>query len=202
VLLAATVLMVTVLAAAGALAAPPLPAEAEVTATFQAARDALAAGDGRGALAWLSRDSRNRIEQIRRVAANSGGALPASLGPSEKLAVLGLRRLVPARQLQHSAAPDLVGRMVSGGLVPPSRVAAAELGPVTVSGNQAGAPLRVQGLTLPIRLGFVRERGSWRVDAAPALKTTDTLLRLFAGGSGRSEEDYLSRLAERLPGGR
>ena len=196
-------LLIALLTAAAPALADPLVgsldqrARQQVETLFGTARAALAAGDGPTLLAQLSRRSLMRLEAVRN-AARLGDAAPLTgLGPSEKLGVLGLRRHFSATDLRRLRTADLVGRLLAGRWLRPATVRETQLGDITVAGNEASAPLLIDGRPSLADAHFVREGGGWHLDLTRTAATADSMLRLLIQFSGQPEDAYLGHLLDR-----
>ncbi|MEI8394466.1 MAG: hypothetical protein WCF85_07005 [Rhodospirillaceae bacterium] len=198
----AALLCVAAVTLASTVSALELPSERaarqQVDAVFTAARLALQKGDGMTLLGLLTRTSRSRLEAIRSTA-RSGSVAPLDrFSPSEKLAVLSLRRFVPAAELRRLKTAELIEYALERHWLRPETVAEAGLGVITLEGDRAGAPLIVKGKPGLLRAEFLREGGHWRIDLTRTGALADGLIRLFAGVAGQSDEDYVRHLVGRL----
>lgn len=201
--LAGTLVLVVcgVIGSAGAVTRDGLDAERQgVIATFGKAQSLLAAGNGAGALALLSRPTLARVETIHTTALSSDKRKVAALGPSERFAAVGLRHFLTSTQLRRMSVPDLANHALSNGWLGPNIIAQSSLGNVTVNGDRAVATVLVKNKPTLVPAEFVRENGAWRIDLVKTLTLSDGLLRTFATLNGQTEDGAIASLLERLSG--
>ncbi|MBI1208688.1 MAG: hypothetical protein GC191_15560 [Azospirillum sp.] len=171
--------------------------QAGVRDAFAAARGALVQGDGAAALGWLSSGTRARLDAIRGAATARGEPALGGRGPIDKIAILGLRRFVPAPVLHGLDGAALLHRVVAEGWLPRAKVEGSALGPVAIQGERAAAVVLVDGKPSLLRAEFVQEDGGWRIDLTRLAAMGDGLLRLFASSKHRSEDDYIAELLDK-----
>ena len=172
-------------------------ARQQIQTLFADARSRVTAGDGAGVLSLVSRATLARVEAVHTASRVVTTPL-AGLGPSEKLAARTLRRFVPAAQLRRQPLSELVSKALTQHWLDSAMVDNTELGIIAVNGTHASAPVLVRGRPALVRAEFVRDGGRWRIDLTPTLTATDGLLRMFAGLSGQSEDEYIEKLVGRL----
>jgi hypothetical protein len=177
----------------------PVDDERAVTQVFETARTALAEKRGAVAIQLLTHTSLDRLESLRRAAHNGDAASLRGLGPSERFAVQGLRRYVPAGDLRTMKVSDLANQALRQGWLGPNVIARSRLGPIRVKGDQATALLMVDNRPSLVQADFVREGGAWRIDLANLFFLGDAMLSSMSVLSGKSEDDYIADLLNRLP---
>jgi len=199
-----TLALLLALAGAGPARAEPLHAPADlrtqqqIARLFEEARAALDAGQGGAVLPLLSRATLARLEAIRSAARIGSAAGSARLSPAERVAALTLQRFMPPNRLRELRTAELADAALAEHWLSPGTIHQASLGPVTVEGLHADAPLLVKGKPGLISVAFIREGGQWRIDLTPTVAVADGLLSLFASLAGVSEDDYAGKLVARL----
>ncbi|HYD32294.1 MAG TPA: hypothetical protein VEB64_15740 [Azospirillaceae bacterium] len=170
-----------------------------VEATFTKTQAALAAGKGATALTHLSRTTLDRLEMVRAEAAK-GEPKKNNVGltPSERFAILGLRRQMPPARLARMNLGELATHALKEGWLGPNIIRQSRIDAVTVNGDQAEARLLVNGRPQLLPAFFVREGKGWKIDLTNAFDLGDQMIRLAAFSQRQSEEQAVERILEGL----
>lgn len=193
--------LLLLLFAGPAFAAPPAPTEEErqVAAVFERARTALREGRGAAVLPFLSRESVRKLDTVRAAARAGDGPSLARLEPAEKFAAMGLRKHLSPAELRRMETGDIADHALRKGWLGPNVIAQSSLGPVRVRGDRASALLLVDNKPALLPADFVREGGGWRIDLTSVFTFGSQMLKGFAAMSGKSEEAYIADLLDKLP---
>ncbi len=175
--------------------------QAEIEQVFSQAQSNLAAGDGAKVLPLLSSESGKRIDAIRAAARTDDAANLGQFSPSEKVAVLYLRRFLTPSQRQDMSTSELVDDALSRHWLSLKTIADSSLGPLRVAdATHANAPLLLKDRPTVVSAAFVREGADWHIDLVRTTRVADQWLRMLGSLAGRSEDAYAADLVNRLHG--
>jgi hypothetical protein len=116
--------------------------------------------------------------------------------------------LLLRRALVEKVPPDLRARLTLGALLQriadrklfnPRDLREVTLGPVSVEGSRASAEVYYDGMLTAVRLGFLKEDDTWKIDAMSILPYAETLMRLDRELKGETEEHQVDQLVDKLP---
>jgi hypothetical protein len=181
------------LLAASAHATAPSDRKQVHTALRDFAR-AVAARDGAGGTALLSKASFAEWQRARQVAFTAAREEVAALSPGRRLLVFALRHHRPPF-LQRTGTPRELGvHAIESGLADGDSLARVELADVVVRGDRAVGSLIVAGLPSSFRAGFVREDGVWKLDLPMTLDSASRVITHAAEASGGTEDSVIAGL--------
>lgn len=173
----------------------------EVRGTFRALREALSAGDGGAVLNMLSADTRERLKVIQGAARGRVTLNGPELAPSEKLMAGALERALGPSDLRRHDLGEVLTRALKrpGGLR--DDVSHADLGAISVTGDDAHGTLFVRGAPTMIPVDFTRENGRWRFDLTRTAKAGDMVLAGLAGLKGVTTDALIETILSRMARG-
>jgi len=146
-------------------------------------------------VALLSAASFAEWERERRLALHGSLDEVQALPPGPRLAVLALRQAQPVFLLRDGTPPELVAAAVRSGLADRDALEAIELGDVAqLAEARASGLVLAAGLPSGFRVGFVRERGGWRVDLPASLDSVGRVVSQTARATGASEDAVIVSL--------
>ncbi|MCU0668768.1 MAG: hypothetical protein MUF70_05380 [Myxococcota bacterium] len=189
----ATLLGAIALLAASAHAAAPSDRK-QVHTSFREFARAVAARDGAGGAALLSKASFAEWQRAREAAFTGERETVAALAPGRRLLVFALRHHRPPF-LQRTGTPRELGvHAIESGLADGDSLARVELADVVVRGDRALGSLIVAGLPSSFRAGFVREDGVWKLDLPMTLDSASRVIAHAAEASGGTEDSVIAGL--------
>ena len=134
---------------------------------------------------------------------NAAPATPAaSPSPSPGVDLLlrtALEKKVPADLRSHLTLDALVQRITDRNLFNPHDLRQIDLGHVSVAGNRASAEVYYQGTLTALRLPFVKEGDTWKIDVMALLPYAEVLMRVDRAIKGETEAQQVDQLVSKLP---
>jgi hypothetical protein len=127
-----------------------------------------------------------------------GAALSSSPGV-DLLLRTALEKKVPAAMRPHLTLATLMQRISDRHLFNPRDVRQIDLGPVSVDGNRASAAVYYQGSLTALRLPFIKEGASWKIDVMALLPYAEVLMRVDRAIKGETEAEQVDQLVSKLP---
>ena len=125
---------------------------------------------------------------------------PASEYPGVDLLLRrALAEKVPTELRARLTLGSLLQRIDDRKLFNPRDLREITLGPVSVEGNRASAEVYYGGMLTAMRLGFLKEDNTWKIDAMSILPYAETLMRLDRELKGETEEHQVDQLVAKLP---
>jgi hypothetical protein len=74
-----------------------------------------------------------------------------------------------------------------------------DLGRVYINGDRASGEIYYEGTLTALRLPFIQENGSWKIDILAILPYAEILMRLDRAIKGETEQEQVELLVSRLP---
>lgn len=173
----------------------------EVRSTFRALREALSVGDGGAVLDMLSADTRDRLKVIQGAARGRVTLNDPKLAPSEKLMAGALERALGPSDLRRHDLSEVLTRALKRPGSLRDDVAHADLGAISVVGDDAHGTLFVKGAPTMIPVDFTRENGRWRFDLTRTAKAGDMVLAGLAGLKGVTTDALIESILSRMARG-
>jgi len=177
--------------------------EAQVKLAFDSCKSALINHQTDQVMACIPRDVDDYLKWLNSSAENSGpvAAQPAQdTSPGVDLLLrTALDKKVPPDLRATLTLESLMQRVADKRLLNPREVAQISLGPVSINGNRARAELYYQGSLTALRLPFVKEDNTWKIDVMAILPSAELLMRLDRAIKGETEAQQVEQLVSKLP---
>lgn len=159
---------------------------------------ALKAGEGMKAADLVDSNTLAHFDRMLQLARGADSAAVSGLEIMDKLTVLSMRAQVPAEELRGLDAKGALARSVSQGMMASDGPDGISLGTVTVTGDEASAPLKMYGFPTPATFTFKREEGGWRIDLTSLFALTRQALGQLGNAGAASDQAVLELLKENL----
>lgn len=176
---------------AGAAAAEGKSAEAEVRAAFEAYAEAVAARDGKRALALTDQATLRYNDGLVEHARGSDRAALAKLRIVDQLAILRLRAEVPRATLDKMKGADLVRHGVEHDWSKPWQIDTATIERVAVADASATVATSGGQLGKTLEWQLLREGKRWRVSVISVLPVAEALARKMAKRFNKSDAELV-----------
>ncbi len=139
---------------------------------------------------------------VLNVSGESAATAKAPPSPSPGVDLLlrtALEKKVPADLRPHLTLDTLMQRITDRHLFNPRDVREIDLGPVSISGDHANAQVYYEGTLTALRLPFVKEGDTWKIDVMALLPYAELLMRVDRAIKGETEAQQVDKLVSRLP---
>ena len=177
--------------------------QADVAQAFGAWKDAIIAQRTDAALAYIPGHVEIYLARLNAApAGNSVGAPGTVASPSPGVDLLlrtALAKKVPADMRAHLTLGNLLQRISERHVFNPRDIRQIDLGPVTIDGNRASAEVYYQGTLTALRLPFVKEGETWKIDVMALLPYAEVLMRVDRAIKGETEAQQVDQLVSKLP---
>jgi hypothetical protein len=160
------------------------------------------ARDARAALAYIPVHVGDYLNALNSEAANPVSSPNPATSPSPGVDLLlrtALEKKVPADLRPHLTLGTLMQRIADRHLFNPRDVREIALGSVAVEGNRASAQVYYQGTLTALRLPFLKEGDSWKIDVMALLPYAEVLMRVDRAIKGETEAQQVDQLVSKLP---
>jgi hypothetical protein len=110
-----------------------------------------------------------------------------------------LEKKVPADMRSSLTLDLLLQRITDRRLFNPRDLREIDLGNVSINGSHASAELYYQGTLTALRLPFVKEGATWKIDVMAILPYAEVLMRVDRAIKGQTEAQQVEQLVSKLP---
>jgi len=111
-----------------------------------------------------------------------------------------LEKKVPAELRPNLTLNLLMRRIADKQLINLKDIEGIDLGRITINGHRASAELYYEGALLPaLRLPFVQEGETWKIDVMAILPDAEILMRVDRAITGESADRQVDQLVKKLP---
>lgn len=173
----------------------------EVRRAYDALEQAVVARDADAALQRVSGASLEQWAQLRQLALQGAPDEVEALPPGPRLAVLGVRHVAPVWLLREGTPRELAAHAVRAGIADQRAIDRLDLADVAVLGPaRALAQIYAAGFPSGLRIGFVREHESWRLDLDATLVGVGRIVSQVSRTTGLPESRVIANLLEALTG--
>jgi hypothetical protein len=125
---------------------------------------------------------------------------PASNSPGVDLLLkTALEKRVPDDLRPNLTFNLLMQKITEKHLLSLREVQQIDLGRVYVTGDRASGEIYYQGTLTALRMPFVRENGSWKIDILSILPYAEVLMRLDRAIKDETQQEQVDLLVSRLP---
>lgn len=159
---------------------------------------ALKAGEGEKAADLVDSNTLAHFDRMLQLARSADSATVSGLDVMDKLTVLSMRSQVPVEELRDLDAKGALARSASQGMMASDGPDGLSLGTVTVTGDEASAPLKMYGFPTPATFTFKREQGGWRIDLTTLFDMTRQALGKMGSTNEATDQAVLELLKENL----
>jgi hypothetical protein len=166
-------------------------------ATYKAA---LLAKDGAKAVTVLSANSFAFYDRMRKLALSGSREEIERLPDVDRLLALSLRVRAPRETLESGSPKDIVAYAVNAGMIGVNAVARAELGEITIQGNQAEGQILVNQSPVGAAFRFHSEDGTWKLDLEHVTVMSRGTISGMAEKSGTPENEVLLQILSKMAG--
>jgi hypothetical protein len=176
--------------------------QAQVTQAFSAWKNAVVNQRINQALAYIPVHVGDYLNALNSEAANPVSSPNPATSPSPGVDLLlrtALEKKVPADLRPHLTLGTLMQRIADRHLFNPRDVREIALGSVAVEGNRASAQVYYQGTLTALRLPFLKEGDSWKIDVMALLPYAEVLMRVDRAIKGETEAQQVDQLVSKLP---
>jgi len=154
------------------------------------------------AMAYIPRDVDDYLNDLNSRTGNStlspGGAASSSPGV-DLLLRTALEKRVPAPLRFNLTLGALMRRITDRHLINPRDVREMALGSVSINGNRASAEVYYQKTLTALRLPFVKEGDTWKIDVMALLPYAEVLMRVDRAIKGETLTQQVDQLVGKLP---
>jgi len=124
---------------------------------------------------------------------------PTSSPGVDLLLRTALEKKVPADMRAHLTLATLLQRISDRHLFNTRDVRQIDLGTVAIEGNRATAEVYFQGTLTALRLPFIKEGESWKIDVMALLPYAEVLMRVDRAIKAETQEQQVDQLVSKLP---
>jgi hypothetical protein len=172
--------------------------EARVGQAFDAWKNAVVNHQADAAIAYIPRNVEDYLSVLKE---------PGSAPDPTAVQCPGVNLLL-TRALQEKVAPDLRGQLTLSTLIQritdrhllnPHDLLGVTLGSISVDGDHASAEIYYDDTLTAIRLPFLKEDDTWKIDVLSLLPYAETLMRLDRSLKGESEDHQVDELLAKVP---
>jgi len=176
--------------------------QARVALTFESWKNAMIESQTDQAMAYIPRDVDDYLNDLNSRTGNStlspGGAASSSPGV-DLLLRTALEKRVPAPLRFNLTLGALMRRITDRHLINPRDVREMALGSVSINGNRASAEVYYQKTLTALRLPFVKEGDTWKIDVMALLPYAEVLMRVDRAIKGETLTQQVDQLVGKLP---
>jgi hypothetical protein len=176
--------------------------QAQVTRAFEGWKTALINHQTNQALAYIPRHVDAYLAELNSVAVISApgtNAAPSSSPGVDLLLRTALQKKVPADLRSKLTLSSLMQRISERNLFNPRDVRQIDLGRVWIAGDRATAEVYYQKTLTALRLPFLKESGTWKIDVMSLLPYAEVLMRVDRAIKGETETQQVDQLVSKLP---
>jgi hypothetical protein len=170
---------------------------AKIQALYKAYETAVDKKDTKAILGMLSTSSKQYFDKVLLLAKKAKKPEVMQLPLSDKVAVLTLRHTTTDQELLAMNAQSFMMQSMDKGLKKKINTVNT-LGPVTIKGNTATAPLVVNGKPSPVTMTFVKEGTAWKYDYTALLNNMNQMMQMFA--TQANNEAFLMQMLQGING--
>jgi hypothetical protein len=179
----------------------PTTEQARVTKAFDAWKTAVINHQPDRAMAYIPRHVDNYLATLN---APPPATPPTNAPPSpypgvDLLLRQALEKKVPADLRAKLTLATLLQRITDRNLFNPRDVRELTLGPVTVNGDRASAQVYYDDTLTAVRLPFVKEDDTWKIDVMAVLPYAEELMKLDRAIKGETQPQQVDQLVAKLP---
>ncbi len=196
----ALVLSLLTLAALSAAQAQMELFTASVQQGFAAYKAALLAKDGPKAIALLSANSFAYYDRMRKLALSGSREEIERLPDVDRLLALSLRVRVPPETQESGSPQDIVAYAINAGMISANAVAKAELGEITIQGEQAEGQIVVNQSPVGAVFRFHSEDGTWKFDLEHVTVLARGTISAMAEKNGTPENEVILQFLSKVTG--
>lgn len=173
---------------------------APVQQGFAAYKTALLAKDGRKAVTMLSANSFAYYDRMRKLALSGSREEIERLPDVDRLLALSLRVRAPRATLESGSPQDIVAYAIDAGMIGAGAVAKAELGEITIQGDQAEGQVVVNQSPVGAAFRFHSEGGTWKFDLEHVTVLARGTISGMAEKSGTPENEVILQILSKMTG--
>ena len=170
---------------------------AKIQALYKAYETAVDKKDTKAILSMLSTSSKQYFDKVLLLAKKAKKTEVMQLPLSDKVAVLTLRHTTTDQELLAMNAQSFMMQSMDKGLKKNINTQNT-LGPITIKGNTATAPLVVNGKPSPVAMTFVKEGTAWKYDYTALLNNMNQMMQMFAAQA--NNEAFLMQMLQGING--
>jgi len=175
--------------------------QAQVTRAFESWKNAMINHQTDRAMVFIPRHVDDYLDTLNRtgISGPAPNAPPSSSPGVDLLLRTALEKKVPGELRLHLTLGALMQRITDRHLFNPREVQEIDLGPVSISENRASAQVYYQGTLTALRLPFVKEGDTWKIDVLALLPYAEVLMRVDRAIKGETEAQQVDQLVRKLP---
>jgi hypothetical protein len=176
--------------------------EAQVAQAFESWKNAVINHKTAQAMAYIPRHVDDYLNALNSPVVDTAPAanVPPSASPGVDLLLrTALEKKVPPDLRSHLTASTLMQRIADRNLLNSHNFQQIALGHVSVNGNRASAEVYYQGTLTALRLPFIKEGDSWKIDVMALLPYAEVLMRVDRAIKGETEAQQVDQIVSKLP---
>jgi hypothetical protein len=184
--------------------------QARVSQSFQSWQNAVIHDQPEEAMTYIPRHVDDYVNQLNTApppapvpsAVRTSAAAPALTSASPGVDLLlrrALEKKVPRDLRAKLTLATLLRRITERHLLNPRDVREITLGAVSVNGNRADAVVYYQGTLTALRLPFIKEDNTWKIDVMSLLPYAELLMHVDRAMKGETEAQQVDQLVAKLP---
>ena len=180
----------------------PTSEQAKVTQAFDTWKEAMINGQAERAMTYIPRHADDYLHALNTGLAIAPSAEPSTASQSPGVDLLlrtALQKKVPADLRANLTLGALLQRIADRKLFNPRDVREIALGQVSINGDRASAEVYYQGMLTALRLPFVREDDTWKIDVMAILPYAEVLMRVDRAIKNQSQAEQVDQLVSKLP---
>ena len=176
-----------------ALSAYAQSATEQVSSVFETYKTAIVSGQGDKALSVVDQHTVDYYNDMLTLALTANRQTLQQTTLTDQMSVLFLRHKIPAQDLRGMNGSELFVYSVDNKMIG-SNLGQIGMGEARISGNEATAPLVVNGQEVPAYLKFYKQDGSWKIDITSIMSLAEKGLEMMMKQSGQSRNDFIDQL--------
>lgn len=176
------------------------PQASQVQQIFSQYNQYLMARQGKEAMQYISHSSIQHYGRMLDLALRGSKKEVKRMPLSDQINILTARHLIDLNELKTMNGPSFFIYVVDHEWVPKEAIAVQSLGRIKVKGNQAIAPVLIEGKNVGLKMRFINELGGWKVDLTSIIKKSSQGLEFAAFKIGKSQNQFIIMAVEKAVG--
>jgi hypothetical protein len=170
----------------------------EVQAAWNEFKEASLSGKGEVAANRVTSATHDYYTEIGSLALRAGRDELLKMSLAKQITVLGMRVRMDSQRLKEMSGRDLFVHAVDKGWIGKTSATDEGISKIQVTGAHARAEATKAGKPTGQYLHFLKEGEVWRLDMMHLMKFVNTAFEAMHKQSGMSEEEFVSRMIERV----
>lgn len=168
-------------------------AKEQVRSVFEAYKTAIVSGQGDKALSVIDQNTVDYYNDMLTQALTADRQTLQQTTLTDQMSVLFLRHKIPAQDLRGMDGSELFVYSVDNKMIG-SNLGQIGMGEAQVNGNEATAPLIVNGQEVPAYMKFYKEDGDWKIDITSIMSLAEKGLEMMMKQSGQTRNNFIDQL--------